>query len=99
MQEHCKYLKNLLHYLKLTENYGIKFTKSETKSNESIIAYVDADYAYELCDRKSISGIGIKIYDNYVFRKSKKQTTVSLSSSEAGYIALSECTAECIFVG
>lgn len=70
-----------------------------TQNNQIISAYVDADYANDINDRKSISGFGIKIFNNFVFWKSKKQATVSLSSSEAEYIALSHCTTECIFLG
>lgn len=95
--EHWKYLKNVLRYLKNTENLGILYKKSK-QSNQIISAYVDADFANDACDRKSITGYGIKIFNNFVFWKSKKQATVSLSSSEAEYIALSDCTAECIFV-
>lgn len=99
-QEHYTYLKNVLRYLKSTEDFGIKFEKSVTQESHNIIsAFADADYANDQNDRKSISGFGIKIYNNFVFWKSKKQATVSLSSSEAEYISLSDCTTECLFVG
>jgi len=97
-QEHWTHLKHVLKYLKLTESCGLKYEKSVNQTSPIISAYVDADYANDINDRRSISGFGIKAFDNFVFWKSKKQATVSLSSSEAEYIALSDCTTECIFV-
>ena len=98
-QEHWTYLKNVLRYLKSTECYGLKYERSVPQNSQVISAYVDADYANDTIDRKSISGFGIKIFNNFIFWKSKKQPTVSLISTEAEYIALSECTTDCMFVG
>lgn len=60
--------------------------------------YVDADFANDPNDRKSITGFCINFLNNVVFWKSKKQTIVSLSSAEAEYVALSACVTECLFV-
>lgn len=40
----------------------------------------------------------MNVYDNVIFWKTKKQSTVSLSSAQAEYIALSSCLTEVIFV-
>lgn len=61
-------------------------------------AFVDADFANSQTDRKSLTGFVIKTFGNVVFWRTKKQQTVSLSSAEAEYIALSSCITECIFV-
>ncbi|XP_031357909.1 uncharacterized protein LOC116181661 isoform X3 [Photinus pyralis] len=96
--EHWTYLKQVLRYLKLTENLGLKFTKN----NNSVIqlnAYVDSDFANNIQDRKSISGYVIKINNNAVCWQTKKQNVVALSSAESEYIALSYCVCESLFVG
>lgn len=100
---HWESLKNVLRYLKATRFFGLMFYKSEISKNmsEQVIlkAFVDSDFGSNPIDRKSISGYTIKLFDNVIFWKTKKQVTVSLSSSESEYVALSACVSECIFVG
>ncbi|XP_072400555.1 uncharacterized protein [Diabrotica undecimpunctata] len=95
-EEHWKNLKNVLRYLKSTENYVISFVKGRNKEIE-IVSYVDADFANNQTDRKSISGYVIKFNKNVICWKTKKQNVVSLSSAEAEYMALSSCVAESLF--
>lgn len=94
--EHWNHLKNVLRYLKTTEQYGLKFTKSN--SNIHITSYVDSDFANNISDRKSITGFLIKMNTNLIYWKTKKQSVVSLSSAESEYIALSFCVTENLFL-
>lgn len=65
------------------------------KSNDSgIQGFVDADWAGDVTDRKSTSGYLFKVYDCIVSWYSKKQLSVSLSSTESEYIALSTAITE-----
>lgn len=57
------------------------------------------DFANNATDRKSFSGFVLKFNNNVTLWKTKKQRTVSLSSAEAEYVALSQCVCECIFIG
>lgn len=68
---HWKLLKNVLRYLKGTEHYEIKYRKSNDQ-NMMLHAYVDADYANDINDRKSITGFVLKMNNNIIFWKSKK---------------------------
>jgi hypothetical protein len=62
------------------------------------ISDCDSDYAKDENDRKSISGwISSTLKGITTNWTSKKQNTVSLSSSEAEYQALSECVQESVF--
>jgi hypothetical protein len=61
------------------------------------ISDCDSDYAKDENDRKSISGRINKLGGMTTNWTSKKQQTVSLSSSEAEYQALSECVQEAVF--
>lgn len=96
---HWKHLKNVLRYLKGTENLGLRYNKTIHGNLCDILsAYVDADFANDTNDRKSISGYVLKVFNNVTFWKTKKQNTVSISSSEAEYVALSNCLTEVLFL-
>lgn len=60
--------------------------------------YVDADWAGDIQDRKSTTGYVIKMFENVIYWKSKKQSSVTKSSTSAEYVALSECVSELILV-
>lgn len=55
--------------------------------------FIDADFGSEL-DRKSSSRFCIKVFGNTVAWTSKKQTTLTLSSTEADYIILATVSAD-----
>ncbi len=57
-------------------------------------AYVDSDYASDKDERKSTTGYMIMLGGGTIQWKSQIQKTVSLSSTEAEYKALSTCVAE-----
>ncbi|GMF17068.1 unnamed protein product [Phytophthora fragariaefolia] len=57
-------------------------------------AYCDADYAGDRVDRKSVSGGVLLVGGMMVGWLCKKQTSISLSSMEAEFVAASEVTAE-----
>ena len=50
-------------------------------------------------DRKSVSGFIIKMNDNIIDWKTKKQSIVALSNAESEYIALSSCLSDCLLFG
>jgi len=55
--------------------------------------YVDADWAGDKIDRKS-TGFVIRFYNNVIYWKSRKQSSVTKSSTAAEYVALSEAVSE-----
>lgn len=89
-EEHWHLAKRVLRYLKGTKTYGIRYEKSKQKLN----AYTDSDWAGDIEDRRSQSGSVIVLAGGAISWKSKKQPTVSLSTMEAEYIALSEVSKE-----
>ena len=60
----------------------------------SVTAYCDSDYANSVTDRKSITGYCVLLNGNLVSWKTKKQTTVAQSSTEAEFMALSDVVKE-----
>ena len=95
-QEHFTYAKQILRYIRGTLDLKLVYNRNEDA--EPLTGYADADWANDTFDRKSISGFVFEVYGNVVSWSSRKQSTVSLSSTEAEYIALSECACEAIWL-
>lgn len=91
--EHYTYLKRILRYLKLTVEYGLVYT--DNAYDRIALGYCDADWAGDLCDRKSVSGYCILLFGNVISWCTQKQKTVSLSTAEAEYLSLSLICCEC----
>ena len=92
--EHWLIAKRVLRYLKLTSHYGILYNKDET----NLLAYTDSDWAGDIDDRKSCSGNLLMLSQGPISWKSKKQMSISLSTMEAEYVALSEVSREVIYI-
>jgi len=90
MVSHFTAVKRILRYLKGTLHVGISYTKGDLQ----LKAFSDADWAGDPNDRRSTTGLVIFLGDNPISWSSKKQQTVSRSSTEAEYRALSFTTAE-----
>jgi hypothetical protein len=81
----------VLRYLKNNPGQGLFFSRDSTMQ---LIGYSDADWAGCMDTRKSISGYCFFIGKSLISWRAKKQATVSRSSSEAEYRALSSATCE-----
>lgn len=88
--------KRIIRCLKQTRNLSLTYSKFE--GNKSIVAYSDADWASNTHDRKSVSGCVILSYGNPVTWFSRKQSCVSLSSTEAEYIAAAATASELLSI-
>lgn len=89
----------MLRYLKGTVNYRLKLGDvMEQTDPPNLIAFSDADWGNDPIDRKSNSGYVFKLYGGTISWTSHKQTSVTLSSTEAEYIALSESFQEAIWL-
>ncbi|KAE9073864.1 hypothetical protein PF010_g24902 [Phytophthora fragariae] len=61
-------------------------------------AYSDANWAGNRDDRRSVSGMLLMLCGAPVVWRSTFQKTVALSSTEAEYMALSDCVKECVWM-
>ena len=82
-------------YVYGTRNYGIWYTSS---NNFGLVHYTDGDWAGSFDDRKSTSGYVFNLGLGVVLWCPKKQPTISLSSTEAEYIAATTMTCESIWL-
>ena len=92
---HLTAARRVLRYLKGTINYGIKYEKS---GNASLTGYSDASLADYLDDRRSTSWNVFLLANGPVSWFSKKQATVSKSTAESEYVALSQAAQETVWL-
>ncbi|XP_048615912.1 secreted RxLR effector protein 161-like [Brassica napus] len=83
-QLHLAAVKRIMKYLKGTLEYGIWYKRGE---ESELIAYTDSDYAGDIDDSKSTSGYVFLMSGGAVAWSSRKQPIVTLSSTEAEYVA------------
>ena len=89
-QAHWSAVKRILRYLRGTTNLGLLYKPD----NADLVGYSDADWAGDSNDRKSTSGYVFLLSGSAISWRSKKQSSVALSTAEAEYIALSSATQE-----
>jgi hypothetical protein len=87
----------LIGYVQGTEFFGLKL-EPKYKFCHKIIGYSDSNYASDKDTRRSITGFAIYYAGCLVSWKSKMQQCVTLSSTEAEYVACSQCANEMEFV-
>ncbi|PKU86195.1 putative mitochondrial protein [Dendrobium catenatum] len=92
--EHMFLLKRLLRYIQGTAAFGLPITKLDLR----LTTYSDADWASDPVTRKSTSGYCTFLGATLVSWTVKKQTTVSRSSMESEYRALTAATADTIWL-
>ena len=93
-REHWLFAKRILRYLKMTSDYGITYVKSD----EKLKAFSDSDWAGDIDDRRSCLGNVLTLASAPISLKSKKQKSVTLSTMEAEYAALSEVSREIVYI-
>ncbi|KAK7588126.1 hypothetical protein V9T40_005371 [Parthenolecanium corni] len=86
-EELFNYLKRVVVYL--VHSKELKLTYSHSSVSPILECFVDADWAADTTDRKSVSGCAVKLFGNIVLWSSKKQSSIALSSTESEYISLS----------
>lgn len=72
----------------------LKLVYKRNESAKTLIGYSDSDWGGDKNDARSTPGYVFRLFGNTVSWASRKQSTVSLSSTEAEYIALTEAICE-----
>jgi hypothetical protein len=92
---HLQAVKRVLRYIKGTLSYGIFYKQS---GDVELLAYTDNDYAGDLEDRKSTLGLLFMLSSRAVSWSSKKQPVVTLSTTEAEFIAAAFCACQAVWL-
>ncbi|GJR80324.1 retrovirus-related pol polyprotein from transposon TNT 1-94 [Tanacetum coccineum] len=94
-KKHLEAVKRVFWYLQGTINMGLWYPKDTAMA---LTAYADADHAGCQDTRRSTSGSAQFLGDKLVSWSSKKQTSTSISSTKAEYIAMSGCCAQILWM-
>ncbi|KAE8656273.1 hypothetical protein F3Y22_tig00117005pilonHSYRG00292 [Hibiscus syriacus] len=92
---HLLAAKRILRYLQGTKEFGL-FFKKRKKSN--LFGFTDSDYAGDSDDRKSTSGYVFMLGTGAVSWSSKKQSIVTLSTTEVEFVATIACACQAIWL-
>lgn len=93
---HFAAVKRIMRYLKGTMELGIWY---ERGGDTGLVGYTDSDYAGDLDDSKSTSGYVFLMGGGAVAWSSRKQPIVTLSTTEAEYVAAATCACQAIWMG
>ena len=93
-KQHWIAVKHIFRYIRGTMDHGILYKRGD----RALVGYSDASWASDANDRKSVSGYIFTLAGAPISWRSKKQTTVALSTAEAEYIALSAAAQEAVWL-
>ena len=91
---HWNAAKDIVRYLRTSHLLPLVYHPK--RKNSPLEIYVDAAYANDIDNRYSQTGIAIFYYDCLVGWASRRQKSVTLSSCEAEYVALTDAAKEAI---
>jgi hypothetical protein len=94
-QSHLLAVKRIFKYLKETMNYGLWYPKNQ---NFQLSVYSYVDWANCMDERKITSGGAFFLGDSLVAWLSKKQGSISLSTTEAEYIVAATCCTQVLWM-
>ncbi|WVZ75684.1 hypothetical protein U9M48_023719, partial [Paspalum notatum var. saurae] len=92
---HHQAVKPIFRYLKFTPELGLWYSSG---SSLSLRGFSDADHAGCRIDRKSMSGTCQLLGTSLVSWSSRNQASVSLSTTEAEYIAAASCYSQLLWM-
>jgi hypothetical protein len=100
-RQHWEGVKNIFRYLKGTSTLGITYGNNKyvpVCDRNRLIAFSDSDWGGCLDSRKSVSGYAIILNGGPVQWKSKAQSIIAVSSTEAEYIAAATVCNELVWI-
>ncbi|KAL0423291.1 UNVERIFIED_CONTAM: Retrovirus-related Pol polyprotein from transposon TNT 1-94 [Sesamum radiatum] len=95
-RHHWEIVKWIFRYVKGTVGHGIVFGSQQ--NDLLVVGYVDSDYAGNLDDRRSITRYVFTLGGGPICWKSTVQPIVTLSTTEAEYMAVAEAAKEALWL-
>ncbi|KAJ8631789.1 hypothetical protein MRB53_025112 [Persea americana] len=92
---HSQAAKRVLRYVKGTLDFGVFYREG---GDYELVAYTDSDYAGDLEDRKSTSSYLFLSSYGAVSWSSRKQPIITLSTTEAEFVAAASCVCEAVWL-
>ena len=94
-EDHLNRALYICRYLQGTKNYRLTY---EGNPGSGILATTDSDWASDPAGRRSQTGYFITLAGGAISWVSRAQKTVALSSTEAEYMALSDCSRQVVWM-
>jgi len=94
-EEHFSKALYICRYLRGTSKYCLTY---DGKSDQGLIACTDSDWASDGLKRRSQTGYFLKLAGGAISWTSRAQKTIALSSTEAEYMALSDCSRQVVWM-
>jgi hypothetical protein len=94
-REHWLAALRIFAYLKGTLQHGIRYGPK----TDGLQGFSDSDYAGDPVSRRSTSGFVVLLHGGPVAWKSRRQSCVVLSTTEAELVATCEASKECVWLG
>jgi hypothetical protein len=94
-EDHLNKALYICRYLVGTPDYKLVY---DGASGEGISACTDSDWASNTNNRRSQTGFFVKMAKGLISWTSKAQKTIALSSTEAEYMALSDCSRQVVWM-
>ncbi|XP_048502867.1 secreted RxLR effector protein 161-like [Beta vulgaris subsp. vulgaris] len=94
-ESHLTAVKRILRYLKGSDVLCLFYPRRDTFD---LVSYSDADYAGDLVNGKSTSGIAEFLGTSLVSWSSNKQNIVALSTAGAEYVAAAACYSQVLWI-
>ncbi len=96
-QTHLGAAKQVLRYIKGTADRGLTYRRSSEAKNV-LVSYADASFQSVTETSKSVSGFACLLNGAAISWRCKVQSTVAMSTTEAEYVAMSECALEVVYL-
>jgi len=94
-EDHLSHALYICRYLVGTPNYRLRY---DGASGQGLNACTDSDWASDVNTRQPTPGFFIKLAGGLISWTTKAQKTVALSSTEAEYMALSDCSRQVVWM-
>jgi hypothetical protein len=94
-EEHFSKALYICRYLRGTSKYCLTY---DGTSGEGLVACTDSDWASDPQGRRSQTGYFLKLAGGAISWTSRAQKTIALSSTEAEYMALSDCSRQVVWM-